>query len=220
MSGPADPAPATFDADLDVQVAAALVRVRTAEEARRRHDVANARAAVDGAESLLTGGDDLSDVDRATLERVLVSGVERLRALLERDDQDVGPVSLAVVADSVAIEPRWYGRMSVDVAPDLVATGRPGPIAEAVRQLLAAGRGLGAARPLVLRGRRDGGFVGLWLPAGDGSAVRRDLPVAFHVAAHLVREQGGDIRVEIGAGGQRSIGICLPSAGELPGHDG
>ncbi len=213
---PDGPATGEFEAELDAQVASALQRVRTADGARRHHDMANALTAVEGAGSILAS-DNISDVDRAKLGRLFGSGIDRLRALLDDDGQGAGPVPLAPVAYGVAAERRWYGLMKVDVAPDLVAFGRVGEITEAVRQLAACGHDLAPRGPLVLRGRRDGERVGLWLPAGAVDPSHTGLPIAFHVAARLVEDLGGETRVELGAAGARSIGLHLPAAGEHTG---
>jgi len=58
------------------------------DQARRLHDIANARTAVEGATSILAT-DTLSPADRATLGRLLASGVDRLRTLIGNDSPDV-----------------------------------------------------------------------------------------------------------------------------------
>ncbi len=186
------------------------------QEAADRHEMTNAATAVEGAATILAG-DCLSAQARATLGRLLGSGVDRLRVLIDRRSPGVGPMSLAEVASEVAREPRWSGLVELSVAPGLVAVGSPGHLAEAVRQLLASKGELVSAGPPVLLGRREGDSVELWLQVGRRRLAPLHLPVAAFVAAGLMQGQSARIRMDTTAEGGPSIGICLPAAGEEPG---
>lgn len=203
------------DQEIERRSSAAFARVRLAEEATCRHDLMNALTAVEGAASILVD-DNLSPGDRAEVSRLLGSGVDRLRSLVTGGDMVPGPVSLSGVAGCVAREPRWAGRVEVDVAQDLTARGSSAHIAEALGQLLECGRAMVPAGRLVLEGRRHGDSVGLWLPLTGRRQMPRNLPVAASVAARVMQSQGGDVRTQTPLDAVPSIGICMPAAPEAP----
>ena len=196
--------------DVDALIDAALLRAGAAERASHRHDVLNALTAIEGAASVLAS-DTLSVEDRVMIGGLLESGVEKLRLLCDENARVAGSIGLATIAREVVREPRWKGRVAVDVDLGLEAVGWPGHIAEALRQLLAAGEELAPGKALELTGRRDGGSVGLWLHLGNVRRASSDLPDTFHVAPGLVRDQGGEVRIETGAAGIAAIGLCLPA---------
>ncbi len=143
---------------------------------------------------------------------MLATGVGRLRSLIEGGDQAVASISLTELAGDVAREPQWRGEVDVEAASNLWAVASTAIVAEALRQLLAGGRQAGVTGPLIVRGRQDGDWVGLSMDVGDGPRVPTGLTVAIHVAARLMQDQGGEVRLEARAGGGASIGIWLPSA--------
>lgn len=211
----------TPDAEVEAETAAAGERVRVAEESFHRHALVNAMTAIEGAASILAS-DRLGPEDRGHISRLLVSGVERLRSLVDGGDHGPATVDLATVAFHVSRDEQWAGRVQVDVGLGLVAVGSAAHIAEAVRQLLEWGGAVAPTGSLVLRGRREADGVCLWVEAGAspppalGVPVTEvpvtGVPVAVQVAARLVRDQGGAVRVAEGRGGVALIGICLPSA--------
>lgn len=173
----------------------------------------NAATAVEGA-AIILAGDRLSAQDRATLGRLLGSGVDRLRELIDEKGLGLGPLLLSEVAGEVTREPRWFGLVELAVASDLVAVGSAAHLAEAIRQLLAYKGELASAAPPVLVGRRDASFVGLWLHVGTHRLAPLHLPVAAFVAAGLMQGQGAEIRMDTTAQRGPSIGICLPAVAD------
>jgi uncharacterized membrane protein YgcG len=203
-----------------IRTAAARARVRASDEARHRHDMVNALTAVEGAGSILIS-DHLSPDDRAHLGRLFRSGLHRLRQLVEGAEENAGPVPLAIVAARVVGDWRRPGKVDIDVDADLVALGPAGEVAEAVRLLIVAGYEVAGER-LTLHGRRDGPSVGLWLRGIDPWPRPEDVPIELGVADRMVRDYGGEVRVEVAPDGSRSVGICLPAAAppDDPGDSG
>jgi signal transduction histidine kinase len=218
-----------LDLEVEGETAEVRERLRAAEADAHRHDLINAYAAIEGAAMILEG-QTFEAADRAKLQQMLALGVGHFRDLLDPRSADADRVSLAAAAAELAQEPAWHGQLHLDVAPDLVATGSPGQTKEAVRQVLGyVGRRASAER-LTVRGQRAGEWVGLWVDdSGIGLSRRQqrarfdlkgdrplgpDFPMALHVAARLMRGQGGELRVEARGGGVLSVGVCLPAAPE------
>lgn len=222
-----------FDSQLDAETAEVRERLRMASMRSRRHDLANAVTAIEGAAMILEREfDRLTPDDRNTLTRVLESGTARLRGLLAQEGPSANRVSLSEVAvEATSSEPE--AAFVVDVPADLVGTGSAGETREALRQLLDFARHRCPAEPLVLRGERDGAWVvlrvedrgpdlsrqqRLALADGDphpGSTARLDDSMGLRVAARLMRRQGGDLWVGSRAGGGATFGICLPAVQAL-----
>jgi signal transduction histidine kinase len=226
---------ALFDTTLDAETADARERVRSAGLRARRHDLANAITAIDGAATLLEREfGRLSEADRETLAHVVGAGMARLRAMIDPSSGGTTQVSLAQTAADVAHDPDWPAPLVLEVAPDLVATGSPGETAEAVRQLVdyATRRAPG---PVTVRGERDGRWVVLRIE-DRGPAMPRELrrsvadpdsrrepgredAIGVRIAARLMRGQGGDLWVQTLPGGGTAFGICLPAIGETAGDE-
>lgn len=217
-----------FDTEVDIETNEVRARLRAATSRTRRHDLANAITAIEGAAMILEREfDKLTDNDRETLARVLGSGTGRLRRLLAQETAGTGEVALADAAGRVAGEPGWEEHLRIDVDPDLVGAGSVDETAEAVRQLVDYARRRDGSAPVTIRGERDGEWVVLRVedrgpgmsrqqrrsiagaepPRGPGG----DDQMALRVAARLMREQGGDLWVEARSGGGSSFGICLPA---------
>jgi signal transduction histidine kinase len=225
-----------IDSTLEAETAEARERAHAGALSARRHDLANAIIAIDGAAGILERGfDRLSPADRERLASVVGSGTARLRRLLDQERANQVSVSLADTATLVAEDRIWPVRPKVDVAPDLLAVGSPAETEEAVRQLVSFASGRSTAGPVMLRGDRDGPWAvlrveddGPTMPRAqrrtltDPDARRepgRDDAVSVQVAARLMRGQGGDLWVEPRAGGGTSFGICLPAlAGDADGN--
>jgi hypothetical protein len=180
--------------------------------------------AVEGA-ALILERDTLSASDRESLRRVLGSGLDRLRRL-GVDDGASGDshVALFEVASRLAEDPRWSGRVEVDVVGEMVAAGSLAETLEAACQLMTYVSQGTPGRPFVVRGERAGDATVLWIeeavasratrrrpPVLDGEIRRSNDPeeLALHVASRLVRGQGGELRIANRPGGSRSFGICL-----------
>jgi K+-sensing histidine kinase KdpD len=217
------------DSEVEVETAEMRERLRVAKQRVRRHDLANAVTAVEGAATILERDfDRLTPSDRAMLTRVLGSGSGRLRRLLDQESSGPGRVVLAETAAAVAEEPACRDRVLVEVPADLVACGSGEETGEAVRQLLQFACSRMTGGPVTLRGERDGTWAVLRVEDGDATTPRQprrrlgdldrrrgpaaDDNVGLRVAARLIREQGGDAWVEFRSGGGTSLGICLPAA--------
>lgn len=210
-----------FDCELDAEVSDVRQRILVAAGRARRHDLVNAFSAVEGA-ALIMERETLSDADRAAIAQVLSSGIGRLRCLLLEDPPEGEHVPLAELVGSMAAEPAWRGRVSIEMAAELVVTPPPGETVEVVRQLLThATRGEPAA-PVSLRAHRNGDRVEMWVdshgpppPAGGRPGIPKLTgrgPVgALHVAIRLAREQDGDVVVKQRPGGGESFGISWPA---------
>ncbi|HEX3542170.1 MAG TPA: hypothetical protein VHT75_17185 [Acidimicrobiales bacterium] len=222
-----------FDLEVDAETAAIRQRVEEAAARSHRHALANALTAVEGASVLLERGT-LSPPDRESLRRVLTSGVDRLRQLLDESPR-TEVVALADVAARAADDPRWSGRVRLAVPPDLAATGSTGESIEAARQLLAYATRRAPGGGITMRAVRSGGWSVLWIDdRGPGLPARRrrvvidseggrskatdDLPL--HVASRLVRGAGGELRIEKRPGGGCSFGLCLPWLPDLGPDEG
>lgn len=214
-----------FDLELDAATAEVRERLRIAEGRERRHALVNAFTAVEGAATILAR-ESIRPSDRSTLTEVLDSGLNRVRGLLAGElAPDHATVSLAEAAALVAKEPPWDETVDVQVPADLVAVASRREIEEALRQVLTYAKWRAPAGPLVVRGRGEGESVLLWVddhgphvPARrrrafldpDCRLPHHETVTTLHVAIRLVREQGGDFRIEERPGGGASFGIAMP----------
>lgn len=222
------------DSEIEAGAAETRERVRAAAQRSQRHDLINAITAIDGAAVILEREfDQLSDRDRASLAHVLGSGTSRLRKLLSQSTAGE-QVSLLQVATTVADDPAWSTRPTVEVAEDLFGRGSPGETAEVLRQLVDYATRRAAATPVTIRGERDGEWVvlrvedrGQTMPREQRRAMfdpenrrfpDRDDALGLRVGARLIRGQGGDLWVEARPGGGSSFGICLPALTALGGE--
>ena len=216
-----------LDSELDAETAEVRQRLQDASLRRRRHDVLNAVTTIEGAALLLEREfEALSPADRAMLAKGLGSGAARLSNLLKADS-GTGVVLLADAAMGMAGDPEWSGRVEVDVPNDLVGVGSASETAEAVRQLLEYAGRRDPTAPVTIRGERDGDWVVLRVEDRGPPIARQERralvevderlsaagwndSIGLHVAARLMRAQGGDLWVEPRPGGGSSFGICLP----------
>jgi signal transduction histidine kinase len=216
-----------FDSELDAETAEVRQRLRDASLRRRRHDVINAITTIEGAALVLEREfDALTAADRAMLTKGLGSGTSRLLNLINADSGS-GLVRMADAARGTSGDPDWSERVEVDVADDLVGVGSAVETTEAVRQLLEYACRRDPSSPVTITGERDGDWVVLRVEDrgptigrqerralvdldGRQSAIGWNDTRGVHVAARLMRAQGGDLWVEPRPGGGSSFGICLP----------
>ena len=216
-----------LDSELDAETAEVRQRLRDASQRRRRHDVINAITTIEGAALLLEREfEALSPAERAMLTKGLGSGASRLVNLLNPESGS-GLVRMAETAVSSAGDADWSEQVQVEVPDDLVGVGSSTETAEAVRQLLEYAHRRDPTAPVTIRGERDGEWAVLRVEDRGptiGRQERRALvdvdgrqssagwneTIGVHVAARLMRAQGGDLWVEPRAGGGSSFGICLP----------
>ena len=219
-----------LDSELDAETAEVRQRLRDASLRRRRHDVINAISTIEGAAMLLEREfEALSPADRAVLTKGLGSGASRLWNLLNADSGN-GLVRMADTVTTTAGEADWSERLQVEVPEDLLGVGSASETAEAVRQLLEYAHRRDPTAPVTIRGERDGGWAVLRVEDrgptiarqerralvdvdGRPSATGWDDTIGVHIAARLMRAQGGDLWVEPRPGGGSSFGICLPAPG-------
>ena len=225
-----------LDSTLEAETAEVRERVRVGAGRAHRHDLVNAIMAIDGAATILEREfERLTKSDRETLAGVVGAGTARLRGLLAQDG-GAATVSLAETASQVADDPTWPGKLKIEVTPDLLAVGSPAETEEAVRQLIDYASRRSPTGPVTLRGERDGDWVVLRVE-DEGVTMSRELrrsvtnpdgrrepdgedAMGVHVAARLMRGQGGDLWVEARRGGGTSFGICLPAAAAGSGDAG
>ena len=134
---------------------------------------------------------------------------------------------MADAAMGTAGDPDWSERVQIEVPDDLVGVGSVSETAEAVRQLLEYARRRDPTAPVTIRGERDGEWAILRVEDRGPTIVRQERralvdldgrpsstgwndTIGVHVAARLMRAQGGDLWVEPRPGGGSSFGICLP----------
>lgn len=127
----------------------------------------------------------------------------------------------------MAGNPRWCQHIRLDVAPDLCTTSSPEQTVEALHELLGYIFRRASAGTITVRGGHDAEWAVLWVQDRAAPMSRRrrgvvvdavgwcspgvdDLPL--HVAAHLVRGEGGELRIEDRTGGGGSFGTFLPTA--------
>ena len=220
-----------LDSQLEAETAEVRRRLRDAGLRRRRHDVINAVMTIEGAALLLEREfEALSPADRAVLRKGLGSGAVRLTDILEAETGS-GVVRMAEAALGTAHESDWSQWVQVEVPEDLVGVGSATETTEAVRQLLEYARRRDPAATVTIRGERDGEWAVLRIEDRGSTMDRQERrtlldvdgrrsgegwsdAIGVHVAARLMRAQGGDLWVEPRAGGGSSFGVCLPVARE------
>ena len=196
--------------EVERRLATAVERVGAAEEAWRRHEVANARTAIEGADAVLAT-DSVSDADRAFISRLRASGQARLAALDAGEGPAPGPVSLHQAARDAIDALGWAGGVTLDVDSGLLAAGAAAVVTEALRQLLSCAPELCGTVATGLHGRRTAGAVEVWLdPPVPVAPVPGALPVGAQVAARLLGG-AGEVVTEDGDG-RVALGIRVPAA--------
>lgn len=213
-----------FDSELTLEAAAVSDRLERASRRAQRHDVRNAVVAIEGAAVTLERyRDRLSPDDRASLTRVLSSGVERLQNLLG-DGRGAATVALGAAAGAVVADMGWADRVAVDVPPELAGLGAVTQTAEVIRLLLDNADRRAPGAPIAVDGRVDGTWAVLRV-ADLGPRMsrqgRRSVSARFDaqspgsgdigllVAVRLMRDQGGDLWVEESPNGG-AFALCLP----------
>lgn len=221
---------------LDAQETSQTVQGRLAEEhaarSELRHEARNALTSVSMATQTLQRSQERMDpAQREQLSTAICAEIERLERLLdppapaERTSVPLRRVVLAQAklsaAAGMAITTEVPGH--VDVMAD------EGSLAQVVANLLANARRHAPGSPVMLRAVEDNGGVvlrcedrGPGVPAGEHERIfargirGRHAPASsqglgLHVAARLVRQQGGLIWVEDRPGGGASFALWLPT---------
>lgn len=207
----------------------------TRQEAERTHELRSALAALEGASEVLSRHvEHRGEPDDAALAAALASELARLRALVARlpaAAQESFPVRAALLP--VVLAHRACGEaITLDVATDVTAAGRPQALAEAVGNLL-TNAAVHAPGSRVTITARLGETVRV-LVADDGPGIdpavltdrrhtaadpRSRRGLGLPLAARLVRAEGGTLTV---LRGQEATGtaivIELPRA-TRPGRD-
>lgn len=207
-------------------MAEVLRRLEAVRVRRQRHDTVNVLAGVEGAFTLMVQ-ETLSVQDRATLTEMLAASLSQLRTLVWAGP-DICRSRLGDLTTSLAAEPTWRGRVSVDVATDMVVAGSPDEIMEALRRLVTHSLDRSPTGRVRLRARRtsNGDRVELWVDNDEsqsgaddrcqsGGWIRRPWPASdliseLEVAIRLAEGQRGEVRIESLPGGSESLRFSWP----------
>jgi signal transduction histidine kinase len=215
----------------------AQLQAGLADQAERAHDALNALAAIEAATTTLQRyRDRLEESDREELSRSVSAEVHRLQQLVapapERLARGRFRVSEALAA--LVTCARYQGTsVAMDVPGHLVAIGNPAETAQVLQNLLQnAHRYAGGS--VAVRARLVGDEVEI-LVEDDGPGIpgsERELifergvrgstcgtaagsGLGLYVSSRLMRDQGGDLRLEERSGGGARFVVSLPGFSEL-----
>jgi signal transduction histidine kinase len=191
----------------------AEARHRADEAAGRRfaHDALNALTAIQGANQTLERFQDrLEPGERAALASALQTEIGRLQEMVTSAARapEGGTYAVATHIAPVVADVRAAGALvDVTIPPDLQAHGQWADTAEAVRVVLQALRAHAPARRLAVGSDDSGDVVRLRVEHNGDSTPASEAPqrpveelpggqLDLHVAADLIRRQGGDLLVE------------------------
>ena len=208
-------------------------RAELASAEERAHDLRAALAGIGtAAVTLERYHDDLSADERVALANAVAAEIVRLQQIVSEVSTEPVAFTLADALQPVVACARSQGAaVAVDITPGLTVEGRPAEVAEVVQNLLDNGRRHAAGSSIDVRAMQSEHHVevrvedrGPGVPKGAHRRVfdrgwRGDTGVegsglGLYVAARLVREQGGDLRVEDRPGGGASFVLTLAAAGE------
>lgn len=223
------------------RTAEARIEAERATQAERAHEARNALAAIEGATRTLQRYQDQIDPRaREELAEAVSAEVHRLQQLVSVDptSEPPGRFRLTEALAAVVTSARWQGlTVSMDVPEHLVAIGQPADTTQVFHNLFQnasryAGRSVSIQASLegeqvAIRVADDGpgipldereviftrGFRGANAHAEPGSGL------GLYIAARLMRQQGGDLRLEESDSGGACFVVCLPGFSEL-GADG
>jgi signal transduction histidine kinase len=214
-------------------------RIREGQAAaeERAHEARSALAAIEGATRTLEHyRDRLPPETQAALSTAVSGEIRRLQRLVSVGEPLGDFTSFGVaeaVAPVVATEEARGATVFVTVPDDLSVVGRTGSTEQVIQTLFDNARRYAPGSPITVRAERVGEKVelrvedrGPGVPAdqhetifrrGVRGAAAMDVPgsgLGLYVAADLMREQGGDLRVEDRDGGGASFVLSLPAVGD------
>jgi signal transduction histidine kinase len=223
------------------RTAEALFEAERATQEERAHEARNALAAIEAATRTLQRYQDALDEDvREQLAEAVTAEVHRLQRLVSGDPASPSPGRFRITEALAAVvtSARWQGlTIMVDVPESLVAIGQPADTAQVLHNLFQNAsrysgravtvRGCVEGDQVVVRVEDDGpgipleeresifsrGFRGTTAGSAPGSGL------GLYVAARLMREQGGDLRVEDDHSGGACFVMSLTGFSELAAED-
>ncbi|HVL98851.1 MAG TPA: HAMP domain-containing sensor histidine kinase [Egibacteraceae bacterium] len=219
---------------VSARAAEARVRAERQEVEERAHEARNALTAIEGASQTLERYRDRLDADtRSSLMTALSAEIARLQRLVsaEKITADRVPFKVAESLAPVVTGARTHGAgVLVDIDDELTAFGRWADTAEVVQNLIENARRYAPGSPVVVRARRECDRVlvrvedrgpgvapeqreaifrrGVRGKQGDGVAGSG---LGLYVSARLMRDQGGDLRLEDRPGGGAVFVVDLPA---------
>jgi signal transduction histidine kinase len=217
--------------------AEARARAEQEAQAERAHEARNALAAIDGAVSTLHRFQDRLDPEtRAELSAAVGAEVQRLQRLVTVDAAASSPARFRVteVLAAVVTAARSQGvTVTQDVPDHLVATGHPADTAQVLHNLFQNARRYGGGEIRVRAGLEDDQVVvrveddgpgidptereSIFARGTRGTASRgvEGSGLGLYVSARLMREQGGEIRLEDRPSGGACFAVTLVGFSEL-----
>jgi signal transduction histidine kinase len=215
----------------------ARLQAGLADQAERAHDALNALAAIEAATTTLQRYRDLlEEADREELSRSVSAEVHRLQQLVAPAPERVarGRFRVSEALAALVTCARYQGTsVALDVPDHLVAIGNPAETAQVLQNLLQnAHRYAGGS--VAVRARLRGDQVeilvdddGPGIPAvererifergvrGSTCGTAAGSGLGLYVSSRLMREQGGDLRLDEHAGGGARFVVSLPGFSEL-----
>ena len=223
------------------RTAEARIEAERATQAERAHEARNALAAIEGATRTLQRYQDRLDPKaRAELAEAVSAEVHRLQQLVSDEANSVpaGRFRLTEALAAVVTSARWQGlTVTMDVPEHLVAIGQPADTTQVFHNLFQnasryAGNNVSITASVddahvTIRVADDGpgipleereqilsrGFRGTSSHSEPGSGL------GLYIAARLMRQQGGDLRVEDSESGGACFVVSLPGFSELGADD-
>jgi two-component system OmpR family sensor kinase len=219
-----------FDTRLTVEEGEQRRRAELAEREERAHEARSALLGIQAATRQLADGyDDYGVLTRHELREALESEIRLLRSLVDADrSAEAEEFDVAGVVAPIVLCHRASGEpVDTDVPSGIRVAAHPAVVAEVVQTLLDNARDHAPGAPVVVSARRNGANAQLRVEdRGPGidpdraerifergeSSSRTGSGLGLYVARRLLRDQGGDIRVEPRPGGGASFVVSVPIA--------
>ena len=219
-----------FDTRVSIEASEARRRVEDAEREERAHEARSALLGIQAATRTLAAGyDEYGTETQVELRAALEAEIDLLRRVVDRDrsDERRGPFDVARAVSPVVVCQRAMGRdVHADLGIGVRAIGQPAVLTEIVQTLLDNARDHAPNSPVVVRAAREGNHAVVRVEdRGPGvvpehrdrifrrgvSSSRGGRGLGLYIARRLLRDDGGDIRVEARDGGGASFVVSLPA---------
>jgi signal transduction histidine kinase len=216
------------DSLIELESARARERAAEASAEERAHDLRAALAGIGGAAVTLERyHDTLTAEERSMLAGAVSAEINRLQSIVGRVRREPEVFGVAGALHPILVCAASQGAgVDVDLPSDLLVVGRSDDLAEAMQNLVDNARRYAPGSTVEVRGERRGLQVevrvedrGPGVPLAERERIfergwrgRSDVDgsgLGLHVAARLVRDMGGDIRVEERPGGGASFVLTL-----------
>jgi len=220
-----------FDTRVSAEASELRRRAELAEREERAHEAGSALLGIQAATRTLAAGyDGFATETQRELRVALEAEIELLRRLVagERGDELCEAFDVAEAITPVVTCQRAAGcDIRCRLGTEIRALGRPAVLTEIVQSLLDNAHEHAPASPVVVVAAREGNRVavrvedrgpGVAPEHGDRifdrgfSSSASGSGLGLYVAHQLLRDQGGDIRVEDRPGGGASFVVTLPAA--------